>query len=52
MSFNSGISCFIYIPSLSNFSLWVYGLNILKYGTLSAPVEAAHCQEPIFAEES
>ena len=34
------------------FKLWVYGLNILKYGQGSAPVLAHHCHPPLFEARS
>ena len=34
------------------FSLWLYGLNIRKYGCGSVPVPALHCQPPLFEARS
>jgi len=40
------------LPFASNFSLWLVGLKILKYGCASQPLLAAHCQPPLLADRS
>ena len=40
------------LPWGSNFSLWLIGLKILNQGCESQPLDATHCQPPLFAARS
>lgn len=40
---SSGSQCLMNRPSLSNFSDWLSGLKMRKYGAESVPVEELHC---------
>ena len=40
------------LPSGSKRSDWVTGLKMRKYGCASQPVDAAHCQPPLFDARS
>ena len=39
-------------PCGSNLRLWVTGLKMRNHGWASQPVDAAHCQPPLFAARS
>ena len=45
---SSGTQCRMYSPSGSTFSLCDAGLKMRKYGCGSHPVDALHCQPPLF----